>query len=227
MFKGIDATARTLSYYLRRQEATAENLANVGGTAYKSIRATAHADPGGAPKSVEWTEWSQGALSRTDRPFDLALEGEGFLVVGTPNGERLTRGGSFQLDPGGRLLDASGFPLLGAGGPIHVAGTSFEVHADGEVVVDGARVDRLRVETPVDAALLERLPAGYFEAGERRAVDGAETKLRQRHLEGANVDPVLSMVDLIAIQRSYAANLQVMKTMDRVLGVAVTEVGDV
>lgn len=227
MFNGIDATARTLSYYLRRQEVTAENLAHVGGTAYKSLRATAHAAESGAPEPVEWTEWSPGALSETHRPFDLALEGEGFLVVDTPRGERLTRGGSFQLDPGGRLLDASGFPLLGTGGPIHVAGTSFEVHADGEVFVDGARVDRLRIETPADPAALTRLEAGYFDAADRRAVDGGMTKLRQGHLEGANVDPVLSMVDMIAIQRSYAANLQVMKTMDRVLGVAVTEVGDV
>lgn len=227
MFNGIDATARTLSYYLRRQEVTAENLAQVGGTAYKSLRATAHAAEAGAPESVEWTEWAQGALSETHRPFDLALEGDGFLVVESPDGERLTRGGSFQVDPGGRLLDASGFPLLGAGGPIHVAGTRFEVHADGEVFVDGARVDRIRMEMTTDSAALSRLPAGYFESAERRAVDNGTTKLRQGQLEGANVDPVLSMVDMIAIQRSYAANLQVMKTMDRVLGVAVTEVGDV
>src|SRR5690606_25387458 len=52
------------------------------------------------------TDFSQGAIEKTGHPYHLALRGEGFFVVDTPNGERLTRRGTFDVDAEGFLVNA-------------------------------------------------------------------------------------------------------------------------
>ena len=55
---------------------------------------------------------AQGALAPTGNPLDLAIEGEGFFQVQTPNGLRYTRDGSFHRAPGGFLVTVAGAPVL-------------------------------------------------------------------------------------------------------------------
>ncbi len=228
MLNGIADTARTLSYYLRRQEAAAENVAQASTQGYKAVRVAAQAAPGtGAPEAVSWTDWKQGALRETGRPLDVAFEGGGFLVVQTPEGERLSRGGALGLDAGGRLTDADGRPVLGQEGPVILRGGSVEIGTDGTVRVDGQETARLRIEAVSDLSTLTRLDGGiYRPAGATAPVSPGQAELRQGRLEDSNVDPVLSMVDLIGIHRAFAANAQALKVVDRVLEIAATEVGD-
>jgi flagellar basal-body rod protein FlgF/flagellar basal-body rod protein FlgG len=75
---------------------------------------------------------SQGVLDQTGNPLDLAIEGEGFFMVQTPNGPRYTRDGGFHRSPGGQLVTAAGEPVLSATGqPIPVP--------PGEVSIGGRR----------------------------------------------------------------------------------------
>jgi flagellar basal body rod protein FlgG len=226
--RGILNTARSLSYYLRAQEVTANNLANVSSDAFKGDRLTARQLPGQSfAIPVQKTDLGQGVFRQTGRPLDVALDGPGFLVVATGAGERLTRGGSLQIDREGRLADAHGAPLLGADGPIFVAGRDLEVHGDGTVKADGAVVGRLRLVTHEGEPMRKEghgrfVPQGALEP----AIEGV-TRVRQGSVEAPNVDPMLSMVDLIEIQRAYAANLDALKAMDGVLGTVVNQVGRV
>jgi flagellar basal-body rod protein FlgF len=228
VLNGIAQTARTLSYYLRRQEAAAENVAQASTQGYKAVRVAAEAaSADGAPEAVSWTDWEQGTLRETGRPLDVAFQGNGFLVVQTPEGERLSRGGALNLDAGGRLVDTEGRPVLGEQGPIYLAGGSVEVQPNGTVLVDGRETARLRVETVPDLSALTRQDGGIYKpSGKTTAVPRADVDLRQGRLEDSNVDPVLSMVDLIGIHRAFAANAQALKVVDRVLEIAATEVGD-
>ena len=228
--QGIQNTARSLSLYLRMQEVAANNLANTNTDAFKADRVTAHQLPGYAhPVPVGSTDLQQGTFRETGRPLDLSLSGSGFLVVRTEGGERFFRGGSLRLDPQGRLTDAHGSPVLGLDGPIVIHGGLVEVQGDGTVRVDGAEAGRLRIETVDDPGLLRKEGVGRFVPGgpTRPLPDPGATKIRQGSIEEANVDAVLSMVDLVAIQRAYSANVDALKAMDSMLGTITNEVGKV
>jgi len=94
--------------------------------------------------------------------------------------------------------------------------------------VDGAAAGRLRIETVDDPATLLKEGYGrYLPAGRLRPVPETQALVRQGSVEEANLDPLLSMVELVTIQRSYAANIDVLTTLDGVLGAITNEVGKV
>ncbi len=222
---GIANTARTMSYYTRMQEVVSNNLANSSTTGFKADRITAHLVGGQRhPVAVETTDMRQGTFRDTGRALDLALDGPGFLVVQTPRGDRLVRSGSFRLDPSGHVIDTQGNPLLGTHGPLVVNGSSVEVRNDGSVLVDGAPVGELRVET-ADPADLSKEGANLYISRGPRTPAGETTTVRQGAIEEANLDPVSSMVDLVTIQRAYAANADALRAMDGVLATVTSEVG--
>ncbi len=226
---GITNTARSLSFYMRLSEVTANNVANVNTDAFKADRLTAARVPGSnAPVPVGATDLRPGAIRDTGRPLDVALEGEGYLVVGTPGGERLFRGGSLRLDAGARLVDMHGDPVLGETGPLVLTGGSIEVAADGSVRVDGTFVDRLRRVAVDDPGALRKEGAGrYVPATPPRPLGDAGGMLRQGAIEDPNLDPVLAMVDMVAVQRAFGANMQALRALDSVLGTVTGEVGKV
>jgi flagellar basal body rod protein FlgG len=227
--QGILNTARSLAFYTRLQEVTANNLANVESDAFKADHLTARQLAGTQhPVPVAWRDLQQGAFRETARPLDLALDGPGFFVVGTEAGERLTRGGSLRLDGAGRLTDAHGAPVLGEQGPIVVTGAEVLVQSDGTLMVDGAVAGKLRLATVEDPGQLLKEGLGrYRSPGPLLPVADGVARVRQGAVEGPNVDALTAMVDLVTIQRAYAANIDALRAMDGVLGVVTGEVGKV
>jgi flagellar basal-body rod protein FlgF len=227
--RGIQNAAHGLSYYSRLQEVVANNLANASTDAFKVDRMTGRMMPGDSfPVPVEHLDLSQGGLRETGRNLDLALDGPGFLVVTTAAGERLTRGGSLRLDATGQLTDADGNPVQGQKGPIVPGVGKLEIQPDGTVQVDGATIDTLRLETVADPTVLRKEGTGRFVPPKGASLipaDGAQ--VRQGNVEEPNSDAVLGMIDLVTIQRAYAANVDALKAMDGVLGTIASEVGKV
>ena len=227
--KGIIDTARSLAYWERLQEVTSNNVANANTDAFKADRLAAHILPGGEhPVPVQSTDLSGGSLRDTGRPLDLALEGDGYFVVRTARGERLLRGGSLRLDAQGVLTDMNANPVLGTQGPMVLSGANIEVHGDGTVVVDGSVAGRLRIESPnAPDRMLKEGQGRFIPGGPTHEVDEGGTQVRQGAVEEANMDPLLSMIDLVTIQRAYATNIEALHAMDSVLGTITTEVGRV
>jgi flagellar basal body rod protein FlgG len=229
--RAIQSTARTLSYYTKQQALTANNLANSDTEAFKADVMTGHTIGQTTwPVPVQQTDLTQGALTPTGRELDIALDGPGFLVLQTPQGERLSRNGSLALDGANRLSDRHGNLLLGESGPIAIPirYSKLEFQASGDVVVDGVRLDRLRLETVDDPKTLQKEGAGnYRTATPTRAIDVNGTVLRQGSTEDSNQDTLHGIVDLVTIQRAYAANVDSLKALDSVLGNVVNEVGKV
>ena len=226
---GIVQTARALGYFERWQQVTANNVANANTDAFKADRVTATTTAGdGTPVPVGHIDLRPGPVRDTARPLDVALDGAGFLVLGTADGERLTRGGSFRLDATGRLTDVHGDPVLGANGPLVLRGNEVTIQQDGAVLVDGAPVDRLRVVTVADPSQLLKEGKGRFIANAPTApLPDEAIRVKQGALEDTNVDPVMSMVEMITIQRAYQTNIQALRTMDAVMGTVTGEVGKV
>lgn len=233
---GLTLAAGALRYWERRQEVSANNLANASTDGFKAERVFARAMEGELPAADAVTDLRAGTLRPTGNPLDFALRGDGFLIVQTPQGERLTRGGAFRIDADRRLVDANGNPLLGDRGPITLPENVAEVQvaADGSVraVVGGERqvdqspIDRLRVMMPVDKATLRH------EEGSRWRVDGAvvavkpqDARVEQGALEDSNVSSIGAIVDMIAIQRAYAAAQKAITTLDAVRGTAANDIG--
>jgi flagellar basal body rod protein FlgG len=174
------------------------------------------------------TNFNEGSLESTGRPLDLALEGEGFLVLNTPGGERLVRGGSFQLDVSRQLVDAHGNTLLGDSGPIVLPEGDYEITPTGVVKVEDVPVATLKIVRPREDAVLRREGGVRFLCDlPTESVDSGVVKVLQGHLEGSNVDPVDAMVEMIEIQRAYSAIQRSVLVMDDVLGRISNDLGKV
>ena len=226
---GIVNSARTLALYAKLQEVTANNIANANTPGFKADRLTAALlgqDEMQTPVPIRSVDLAQGPFRETGRSLDVGLDGQGFLVVQTPQGERLIRGGSLKLDGAGQLTDGEGNVVQGDGGPLVLTGGEVEIRTDGSVLAGGASVGRLRVVTVADPASLLKEAAGRFIASEPlQPVEGVQ--VRQGAIEEANLDPIRSMVDMITIQRAFAANMDALKAMDSILGAVTSEVGKV
>jgi flagellar basal-body rod protein FlgF len=227
MPNGLSAAASALRYWERRQEIASNNLANVSTDGFKGERVFARMLGDALPVAQAATDTRAGSLRETHAPLDVAVMGEGYLVVDTPNGERFSRGGSLQLDADRRLVDPSGHPVLGERGPITVPqGADLTIDASGTLKVDGKPVDRLRLERAGPGAELAHEGGNLLVPDAARApLADRERGVRQGFVEESNVNAVASMVDMIAVQRAYASVQKAVTTMDAVRGTAVNEIG--
>lgn len=222
---GMTSAAGALRYWERRQEAVANNLANVSTTGFKAERVFARMVADGLSAADSATDHRDGSMRVTNQPLDLATEGQGYFVVSTPNGERLSRGGSFRLDDAGHVVDAGGNALLGDKGPITATKGEVAIDAHGVVHVDGRDVGRLRLETADAAAPLQHDGPLWVPPAQRAEVPPADRRVRQGVLEDSNVSQVGALVDMIAVQRAYAAVQKALTTLDAARGTSANDIG--
>lgn len=223
---GPDPTVRALRYWERRQEVVANNLANVSTPGFKGARVFARLLEDGGPAPHVRDDLRSGPVSLTGRPLDVALDGDGFLVVGGEAGERYVRGGSLAVDGAGQLVTSEGWRVLGEGGSLVLPPGEVSIAVDGAITVDGSEVGRLRVERPGSPPLREGANR-WVPQGEGTSLSREEVRLRQGHLEESNVDPVSALVEMIEIQRAYGAVQRTLQTRDGVRQTIATELGRV
>jgi flagellar basal-body rod protein FlgF len=157
----------------------------------------------------------QAGLSATGGTFDLGLQGEGFFLVATPQGERLTRAGAFTPSGEGVLVTPDGYPLLDAGGaPVAVppGARSISISSDGTMSADGAPVAQIGLWRPVDPLSLRHQAGALFSADATEPTDSA--LMRQGFLEDSNVDPVSEIARMIQVQRAYELGQKFLDTED-------------
>ena len=163
MDAALRAAASGMNAQQTRTEVIANNLANVSTDGFKKERVFARMIGDALPAVDAVTDRTAGTLRPTGAPLDLALGGDGFFVVSTPQGERLSRGGSFRLDEGGRLVDANGNALLSTNGPLVLPhGDEVSITEDGVVRAGGAEVARLRLESVPAAARIQHAGGNLF-----------------------------------------------------------------
>ncbi|MDP3958645.1 MAG: flagellar hook-basal body complex protein [Pseudorhodobacter sp.] len=155
-----------------------------------------------AARNIDLT---QAGLTQTGGAFDFAIQGEGFFMVETPNGSRLTRAGSFTPSDLGELVNAEGHRLLDLGGaPIFVPPDAggVGVAQDGTLSAAGKPLGRVGLWRPADPLDLQHQGGTLFAAsGAVEPVDGAQ--ILQGFVEDSNVDPVSEIARMIEVQRAY------------------------
>lgn len=169
---------------------------------------------------------SGGAIMQTGNEFDVALNGDGFFAVETPGGERWTRSGAFQLDSTGTLVDLSGNPVLGLGGPIQFGPeeTGITIAADGAISSSAGAKGQLRIVEFANAQELVREDSNLFSGGEPLAA--TNSRVLQGHIERSNVSGVAEMAEMIRVQRSYESIASLTQKQDELRRSAIQRLGD-
>lgn len=147
---------------------------------------------------------SQGGLSQTGGTFDLAIQGDAFFLVATPEGERLTRAGAFFPSPEGTLVNADGHSLLDAGGAPVVApagAAQIAIGKDGTMSADGQPVAQIGLWQPVERTSLRHQSGTLFSASEWAPAENGV--IIQGYLEDSNVNPLTEVARMIEVQRAY------------------------
>jgi flagellar basal-body rod protein FlgG len=172
-------------------------------------------------------DFSSGSFEETGRATDLAIQGDAFFALDTPNGERYTRSGAFLVDRDGYLIDAEGNYVLGEGGELYLGSTEFTINVDGEVYdANGNYVDNLRLVTFENPQTLRKQGGTDFYATTEEPLEEKNgSKLRQGYLENANVDIGREMVNMITVYRTYETNQKMLQMNDEITGKAVNDIG--
>jgi flagellar basal-body rod protein FlgF len=205
----------------RSMDVIANNLANASTPAFKResvkfqemLTQVAPSDTQQGPQSVSFVkdtgvtrDMTQGSMEITNAPYDVAINGKGYMVIQTPQGDRYTRNGHFTLDPNGQSVTSDGQPVMGDGGAITVTADDGDIHiaADGTVSGKNGDIGKLRlVDFPDDRALVKQGNSLYSTGQTPTAATDAT--LTQGMLESSNVQPVLEISHMIEVMRAYQA----------------------
>ena len=142
-----------------------------------------------------------GEFQKTGNDLDLAMEGQGFFVVKTPAGMRYTRNGSFHTDAAGRLLTATSDEVMGEQGPVELPGGTITISSDGTISQQGAVVATMKLVTFKPGTSLTAEGNSYYQAPAGSEQPADDPRLSQGMLESSNLNPVVSTVSLITLQR--------------------------
>ena len=159
---------------------------------------------------------TQAGLSQTNAAFDFAIQGEGFFQIETPDGERLTRAGSFTPSPNGELVTNDGYRLLDQGGaPVFIPpnARNLAVAQDGTISADGAPIARIGLWQPSDPLSLQHQSGTLFSAKGIEPAEGGT--ILQGYLEDSNVNPVMEIARMIEVQRAYELGQSFMDQEDK------------
>jgi flagellar basal-body rod protein FlgF len=210
---------------MREMQVVANNIANAATNGYRQegviFSEYVRSVDGGASLSmgqgnVRQTSFEQGTLTETAGTFDFAIEGDGYFLVETPGGPRLTRAGAFSPNGQGDLVTMDGYPVLDAGGaPVFVPGdaTKVSVAPDGTISADGNLVGQIGLVVPIEPKDMVREDGVMFDA-ETGFEPASNGRILQGFIENSNVDPITQLARMIEVQRAYEMGQSFLETED-------------
>lgn len=173
------------------------------------------------------TDHAQGAMTVTGNPFDLAVSGEGYFAVQTPEGVRYTRDGSFYRQANGALVTARGQAVLNAQDrPIILPDSpNITIGAKGEIMDGRNSIDTLQFVQFDDRRAVLKQGDNLYRPQEGAVPQAATGDIQQGMLERSNVNIASEMVSLINNYRIYEAGSRALVTQDAMTDKTVNEVG--
>lgn len=257
---GYNLAASGVIAAMYRQDVAANNLANIetagfkGDTAFTVPREAARVEDrlfdmpsnkllerlgAGVLLAPTRTSHTQGALTRTGNPLDVAIRGEGFLVVsvgGAASGDqvRLTRDGRMTLNSRGELVTVTGGNnvLDDAGRPIRIEpGATVQINGDGTITQDGELVGKLQLAAVEDKQQLRKVGHNLYSASAAaiQSADGSDAagEIVQGHLEGSSVDPIRAVMAVQNAANAVSSATRLMSVHDEITGRLINTLGRV
>ena len=225
----------------RSMEVIANNIANLSTPAYKCEHAQFHeyveelppAEGQTEPQTLSFVQdagilrdMKEGQFTRTNAPFDLAINGRGFFQIQTANGPRYTRNGHFSLDSQGRLVTGAGDPVMGDGGVITITPDDGDIHiaADGTVTGRQGQLGKLKLVDFADTSTLTKEGAGLY-ATTQPAQPVETPNIQQGMIESSNVQPVAEISHMLEVLRSYQAVATLTQSQETLMRQAIDKLG--
>lgn len=227
----------------RQMDVLANNLANINSTGFKAesilfeeYKMPVAADrtfPVGSQQLSYVQDWAtvhdltQGAMTQTGNPLDLALSGEGFFAIQAPEGTRYTRNGAFQINSQGTLVTQNGYPVLSAGGAtISFAAneTDIAITPEGAVTSSAGNKGAIQVVAFENPQALTRTGDTMFAGG--TPLPASTARVVQGALESANVSGVGEMTEMIRVTRAYASLADLISKQDELRRTAIQRLGN-
>jgi len=178
-------------------------------------------------------DFSQGPLAQTGNGLDVAISGDGFLVIDTPGGERYTRNGALSRNANGELVTSEGYRVRGAQGAIQFDqnDTDILIARDGTIsalngnqTADRGQIRLVRFDDP--QRLSKEGLSLYSAPGQQPQAATPATTLVQGSVEKSNVQPVLEMSRMIEVTRAYASLANLLTSNDQLRQSAINKLGD-
>jgi flagellar basal-body rod protein FlgF len=220
MIKGIFNTMGGKYITERRMDMISNNIANSLTPGYKSSKPHCQtiikeeiegAEPTHMSNLGTYIDFSDAPLVSSGASLDFAIEGEGFFVVSTKEGNAYTRNGQFTLNKDKKLVTMDGSLVMGQNGEITINGKDIAVENDGSIVVDKVRVDALKVvDFRNKGALSQHGKSLFISASENpTSVPPEKYSIKQGAFEGSNVDVIKELVEMISALRAYESYTKV------------------
>ena len=171
----------------------------------------------------EYQNTSAGSHTQTGNPLNVAVSGPGFIAIQAPGGQTAyTRDGNFHMMPDGTLATSSGYPVLGAGGPIAIPAGSTEIVIDrnGVVMNQNGQLGQIQLVEFQNVQNLEAMGNNLYKTT-APVIQAAQSKLEQGFLEGSNVNPIIEMNRMIEILRDFQSTQRLLDTENERLLTAV------
>ena len=206
----------------RRMDITANNLANVNTTAFKSehplfeeflVEKSTESSVSYVQDYGSYRDLREGEFTRTGRPLDLAISGDGYFTIQSDQGIRYSRNGSFRLNPNGDIVTINNEPLLDENGrviTVDVQNQETSIAPDGTVTTAPGQTQKIGLVSFDNPQILKQVGNGLYDAGDYTGQPAVEAKIMQRTLEKSNVQPILEMTAMIDIMRAYQSAQQLL-----------------
>jgi flagellar basal-body rod protein FlgF len=230
---------------MQRLDMISNNLANINTPGYKKDKMSfegllaGNVNPPAVPqgktadpilqKENIYIDYASGPISQSGNPLDLALDGDGFFAVTTPEGTAYTRQGNFRTSADGTLVTMDGYPVQGANGSaIRIQGSRVEIDAKGSVMVDGTEAGAISVFDFGKPYTLTKVGSALFVPANPQATPQTGTaQIQQGHIEGSNVESISEMVQMIETNRYFEACSKVIQNYDAMAAKAANDIGRV
>ena len=171
------------------------------------------------PQVVEqWTDFSIGNLKQTGNSLDMALTKDNlfFTIKDNLGNQLLSKKGSFAINENSLLVEkSSGYIILGnEGKPITLKSGRTTVDIEGNIYNDNKKINKLQIQEVSNLKYLEKKSSSSFKVLKDDILSVAQNvdSLRQGFLEGSNVNPIIAMTSLIAVNRSIEFAQKAMTT---------------
>lgn len=218
----------------------ANNLANVNTAGFKRdnlhleefrMRVAEMTEMDGGDKKLSYVHdravlknMSPGPIRHSGNELDVAISGEGWFVVGGPDGERYTRNGEFKLNNNGTLVDNQGLAILGEAGEIVFDSreTQITIARDGTISTNEGIKGKLRIVTFENEQELKKEGFNLFST-EQPARPVEAPNLMQNMVEQSNVKPVLELTRMIETTRAYTTQARMMQKTEELKNDAINK----
>ncbi len=227
MIKGLYNSGISMYTRMKNMEIIANNLANLNTTGFKRevpFSEYLSREDGVQVKVV--TDFSNGNLTETGNPFDLAITGNGFFMVQGDNGKEITKSGKFNISEDGFLVDERGQKVLSSNGAINIMDSIIEkdkpitITKSGIIKQGDTIIDKLSITNVENPNLLVRTEGQNFKYPDEEYQPANETdyEILQGYLEESNANPIIELENMIRISKDFEAAQKAVNSIDTVLG---------